>query len=377
MSGHCPSRTCPVLAAPEATAFSLHAEACGGYGRGCHERRCVAARGTELGVLERALEAVGAGRSWVVGVVGEPGIGKSRLLGELSDRSAERGHLVLAGRAELERDVPFAFVLLRRWVDGELGRLDPAEADAEEALESALLSGNLQVAYWSSIVLSRTALARGRIDAAVAHGQAAWEKIGTIEYSQAGYAVADARLAAATRGRGRRAGGLRVGAPALWTLDRLKAVDIAVRVLLTLGRVDEADAWAQRAPAEGGGRRTGASGAIIAHAQAHVLLARDLAPQAADVAREGRPRPTRAPPRCGAGAAARLPGRRSPRAAASRTRAVAAPGRGPVRGAWRMGLSGRSTCPAGPRINTKRSTPRRSAPRTRTVSSYVRQVSGA
>src|SRR5687768_10076834 len=33
-------------------------------------------RETELGVLERALEAVGAGRSWVVGLVGEPGIGK-------------------------------------------------------------------------------------------------------------------------------------------------------------------------------------------------------------------------------------------------------------------------------------------------------------
>ena len=48
-------------------------------------------REVELGVLERALGAVGAGRSWVVGLVGEPGIGKSRLLGELSDRSAERG----------------------------------------------------------------------------------------------------------------------------------------------------------------------------------------------------------------------------------------------------------------------------------------------
>ena len=70
-------------------------------------------RETELGVLERALEAVGAGRSWVVGVVGEPGIGKSRLLGELGDRSAERGHLVFAGRAsELERDVPFGL-----WVE--------------------------------------------------------------------------------------------------------------------------------------------------------------------------------------------------------------------------------------------------------------------
>ena len=38
-----------------------------------------------------------------------------------------------------------AFVCLRGWVDAELGRLDAAEADEEEALESALLSGNVQV----------------------------------------------------------------------------------------------------------------------------------------------------------------------------------------------------------------------------------------
>ena len=102
--------------------------------------------------------------------------------------------------------------------------------------------------------------------------------------------------------------------PALWTLDRLKTVDVAVRVLLALGRVEEADAWAQRAPAEGGGRRTGVFGAIIAHAHAGVLLAQDRAPQAASVAldgrRQGRPgrrpavgRPLPHPRRGGAGRA--------------------------------------------------------------------------
>jgi predicted ATPase len=70
-------------------------------------------RDAELRVLERALEAVEGGSSPAVGIVGEAGIGKSRLR-ELGDRAAARGHVVLAGRAaELERDVPFAL-----WVTG-------------------------------------------------------------------------------------------------------------------------------------------------------------------------------------------------------------------------------------------------------------------
>ena len=93
-------------------------------------------RETELGVLERALEAVGAGRSWVVGLVGEPGIGKSRLLGELGDRSAERGHLVFAGRAsELERDVPFAL-----WVEALDAHVHGAAGEALSGLEEEQLA---------------------------------------------------------------------------------------------------------------------------------------------------------------------------------------------------------------------------------------------
>ena len=42
-------------------------------------------------------------------LVGEPGIGKTRLLAELATRADARGHLVLSGSAsELERDLPFS-----------------------------------------------------------------------------------------------------------------------------------------------------------------------------------------------------------------------------------------------------------------------------
>ena len=63
-------------------------------------------------MLDRALAAVERGPSRAVGLRGEPGIGKSRLLAELASRAEKRSHLVLAGRAtELERDLPFALLI--------------------------------------------------------------------------------------------------------------------------------------------------------------------------------------------------------------------------------------------------------------------------
>ena len=65
-------------------------------------------RGEEVAALARLL---GRNRrsAHFVGVAGEPGIGKSRLLGELAAMAGRRRCLVLAGRAtEFERDVPFA-----------------------------------------------------------------------------------------------------------------------------------------------------------------------------------------------------------------------------------------------------------------------------
>ena len=66
----------------------------------------------ELTELERALDRLQSGEPWIVQIVGEPGIGKSRLLSELARRAAARGYLVLEGRAaEFEREIPFAVVV--------------------------------------------------------------------------------------------------------------------------------------------------------------------------------------------------------------------------------------------------------------------------
>ena len=65
-------------------------------------------RSEELAVLDGALARLEDGTPGAIELCGEPGIGKTRLLGELARRAAERGHLVLSGRAsELERDLPF------------------------------------------------------------------------------------------------------------------------------------------------------------------------------------------------------------------------------------------------------------------------------
>lgn len=66
-------------------------------------------RAEELALLERALTGLGHAPPIAIEVVGEPGIGKTRLLAELATRAERHGHLVLAGSAsELERELPFS-----------------------------------------------------------------------------------------------------------------------------------------------------------------------------------------------------------------------------------------------------------------------------
>src|SRR4051794_2702167 len=65
-------------------------------------------RARELGEVEAVLDGLQDRRPNAVELVGEPGIGKTRLLAELAHRADARAQLVLSGRAsELERDLPF------------------------------------------------------------------------------------------------------------------------------------------------------------------------------------------------------------------------------------------------------------------------------
>src|SRR4051812_8309996 len=65
-------------------------------------------RRAELAAVDGALERLERRAGAVVAFSGEGGIGKTRLLDELTVRAAERDCLVLAGRAsELERELPF------------------------------------------------------------------------------------------------------------------------------------------------------------------------------------------------------------------------------------------------------------------------------
>jgi ATP/maltotriose-dependent transcriptional regulator MalT len=90
----------------------------------------------EIGVFDRSVAAVERGPSHAIGLRGEPGIGKSRLLAELSSRAEERGHLVLRGRAtELERDLPFA--LLIDAFDRQVAAEPPRRLDDEHLAQLA------------------------------------------------------------------------------------------------------------------------------------------------------------------------------------------------------------------------------------------------
>ena len=69
-------------------------------------------RARELAEFDQTLDRVACGTPWAVELVGEPGIGKSRLLAELSARAGQRGFVVLDGRAaEFEHDIPFGVFL--------------------------------------------------------------------------------------------------------------------------------------------------------------------------------------------------------------------------------------------------------------------------
>src|SRR3954454_6181021 len=101
-------------------------------------------RAAELGTLEGAVEGLKREGPAATLLVGEPGIGKTRLLAELAVHADARGHLVLSGSAsELEADLPFwVFVdALDEFVAGlEPRRLSSLDGEVRAELELMLPS---------------------------------------------------------------------------------------------------------------------------------------------------------------------------------------------------------------------------------------------
>lgn len=87
----------------------------------------------EIRLLEHLLDEIDKGHGGLIEIVGEPGIGKTRLLRELAARAEERGHLVLTGSAsELERDLPFSVFV--NAADEYVGGLEPDRLILDESV---------------------------------------------------------------------------------------------------------------------------------------------------------------------------------------------------------------------------------------------------
>ena len=112
-------------------------------------------RADELVSLDRILGELDRGCPGAIELVGEPGIGKTRLLRELAARAAARGHLILSGAAsEFEHDLPFSVFVdaLDEYVAGlEPDRLAVLDGDVQAELAHVFpslsaLAGGQQVA---------------------------------------------------------------------------------------------------------------------------------------------------------------------------------------------------------------------------------------
>ena len=91
----------------------------------------IVGRAAELGVIDGALAGLQRRTFGALELVGEPGMGKTRLLREVASRADAEGHLVLTGSAsELEHDLPFWIFVdaLDEYLEGleprRLGALD-------------------------------------------------------------------------------------------------------------------------------------------------------------------------------------------------------------------------------------------------------------
>ena len=110
-------------------------------------------RAAELEALEEILDGLDGQLPAAIELVGEPGIGKTRLLSELGARAELRGYLVLSGSAsELERELPFSVFVhaLDEYVQTlDADRLSTLDDDVQAEL--------------AHVLPSLTKLARGRV----------------------------------------------------------------------------------------------------------------------------------------------------------------------------------------------------------------------
>jgi tetratricopeptide (TPR) repeat protein len=75
---------------------------------GAGDLRRLLGRETELGAVEELLRGLDGGQGGALYIAGEPGIGKTALIGEILERSRRRGRMTLSGRAaEFEIELPF------------------------------------------------------------------------------------------------------------------------------------------------------------------------------------------------------------------------------------------------------------------------------
>ena len=112
--------------------------------RPVHQQHPLVGRANELESLQQALDDVERGPPGAIELVGEPGIGKTRLLAELAARAEPRGYLVLSGSgSELERDLPFSVFVhaLDEYVESlDLDRFATLDADVQAELAHVLPS---------------------------------------------------------------------------------------------------------------------------------------------------------------------------------------------------------------------------------------------
>ncbi|WP_280277705.1 helix-turn-helix transcriptional regulator [Nocardia wallacei] len=124
--------------------------------------RPLVGREAPLRVLESGLMTVRTGASTAISVVGEPGIGKTRLLREVVSRAEILGFRVLGARGtELEHEIPFGVVIDA--LDQPVGALRPDEVrdlDADALAELARLLPAL--ARWASPLATPLQIERHR-----------------------------------------------------------------------------------------------------------------------------------------------------------------------------------------------------------------------